>query len=73
MYYSVTHGWGTDSDKYLTTEYWKLKTARKVMHRIFDMYQTALENGKGPASSFTCILKAKGVNDSGTNEKAATK
>lgn len=73
MYYSVTHGWGTDPDKYLTTEYWKLKTARKVMYRIFDMYQTALENGKEPASSFTCILKAKGVNDSGTDKKAATR
>ena len=73
MYYSITHGWGTDPEKYITTEYWKLKTARKLMYRMFDMYQTALENGTGPAASFTCIIKAKGVESNGTDEKAATK
>ena len=73
MYYSITHGWGTDPEKYITTEYWKLKTARKIMYRMFDMYQTALENGTGPAASFTCIIKAKGVENNGTDEKAATK
>lgn len=73
MYYSITHGWGTDPDKYITTEYWKLKTARKLMYRMFDSYQTALENGTGPAATFTCIIKAKGVDNNGTDEKAATK
>lgn len=73
MYYSVTHGWGTDPEKYLTTEYWKLETARKVMRHLFDIYQNELENGSGPAQTFTCILKAKGVEDNGTDKKAAGK
>lgn len=73
MYFAVTHGWGTDPDKLLTTEYWKIDAARKAMHYLFDMYQTQLENGTGPAGVFTCILKAKGVDDNGTDKKAATK
>lgn len=73
MYYSITHGWGPDPSKHITTEYWKLETARKIMRRIFDTYQTALEDGTAPAASFTCIIKAKGVDDHGTDKKAATK
>lgn len=73
MYFAVTHGWGTDPNKLLTTEYWKYDAARKAMRYLFDMYQTQLETGTGPSGVFTCILKAKGVSDNGTNKKAETK
>ena len=67
MYWTLVHGWGTDPSKHVSVDYYKKATAKKAMLYLFDIYQKQLEDHKAPAGLFTCIIKAKGVENNGLN------
>lgn len=69
MYFILTHGFGSDPENYITTEYHDYKKAKASLSFLFDIYQKALEDKKIPeGGSFVCILKTKGVRNNGKNE-----
>lgn len=61
MYYILTHGWGNNPEKHITTSYRNYKKARAALKFLFDAYQSELESGRPSPESFVCILKTKGV------------
>ena len=74
MYFILTHGFGADPSRHITTHYTNYRQAKQALSYLFDIYQQALEDNKIPESgSFVCILKAKGDRNNGKNEEGGTK
>ena len=64
MYYILTHGYGYNPEKHISTTFADYNKAKETLYFLFDKYQESIESGRVPCgTSFTCILKAKG----GTN------